>query len=133
MDAGTDLGPGGRRFAVVVALVSAASLLLQYVLLIRITLDTVGPVFATVRYFSYFTILANLLVTAIAVTAMFSSVGAAGRFLASPRVRGGVALYIGVTGIVYFTILRHLWQPQGAQWWADSGLHYATPVLYLSW
>ena len=34
---------------------------------------------------------------------------------------------------VYFLILRHLWQPQGAQWWADSGLHYATPALYLTW
>lgn len=133
MDAGSDLGPGGRRFAAVVALVSATSLLLQYVLLVRGTLDTVGPVFATVRYFSYFTILANLLVTAVATIAMSGIAGTVGRFLARPRVRGGVALYIGVTGIVYFTILRHLWQPQGAQWWADSGLHYATPLLYLSW
>ena len=133
MDAGTSLGPGGRRFAVVVALVSIASLLLQYVLLVRVTFDTVGPVFATVRYLSYFTILSNLLVTAVAVAAVSGSAGAAGRFLSSPRVRGGTALYIGVTGVVYFTILRHLWQPQGAQWWADGGLHYATPALYLSW
>lgn len=133
MDVGTDVGPGGRRFAALVALVSASSLLLQYVLLVQSTLDTVGPILASVRYFSYFTILANLLATAVAVAAMSGNAGAAGRFLARPRVRGGVALYIGVTGIVYFTILRHLWQPQGAQWWADSGLHYATPLLYLWW
>lgn len=131
--AAASVSPDGRRFAAVVALVSGSSLLLQYVLLVQSTFDTVGPVFATLRYFSYFTILANLLVTAVAVVAMSGNVGAAGRFLARPRVRGGVALYIGVTGIVYFTILRHLWQPQGAQWWADSGLHYAAPVLYLSW
>ena len=24
-------------------------------------------------------------------------------------------------------------QPQGAQWWADSSLHYAVPTLYLLW
>lgn len=133
MEVGTGLSVGGRRLAAVVALVSAASLLLQYVLLIRLTFGTVGPVLATVRFFSYFTIISNLLVTAVAVAAISGGTGTAGRFLARPRVRGGVALYIGVTGIVYFTILRHLWQPQGAQWWADSGLHYATPVMYLSW
>jgi hypothetical protein len=132
-EAVTRMRPNGRRFAAVVALMSAGSLLLQYVLLIRITLDTVGPLSATVRYFSYFTILANLLVTAVAVTATSGTAGAAGRFFARPRVRGGVALYIGVTGLVYFTILRHLWQPQGAQFWVDSGLHYAAPLLYLSW
>ena len=47
--------------------------------------------------------------------------------------RGAVALYIGVTGSIYFFILRHLWQPQGAQWWADTGLHYAVPLAYWGW
>src|SRR5687768_14857613 len=74
----TGMRSNGRRFAAVVALVSAASLLLQYGLLIRITFDTIGPMFATVRYFSYFTILSNLLVTAVAVVAMSGDVGAAG-------------------------------------------------------
>jgi len=120
----------GRAFAAVVALVSATSLLLQYVLLVRLTLDTVGPAFATVRFLSYFTILSNLLVACVAGSAAF---GADARWFARPGVRGGVAVYIAVTGTVYFLILRHLWQPQGAQWWADSGLHYATPALYLAW
>jgi hypothetical protein len=118
-----------RRFVTVVALTAAASLVLQYVLLIRLTLDTVGPLFATIRYFSYFTILSNLLVLGVTVAATTGVNG----FFVHPSVRGGVALCITVTLGIYFLVLRHLWQPQGAQWWADSGLHYAVPLLYLLW
>lgn len=133
MDGTTGMRAGARVGAVVVALVSAASLVLQYVILVRATVDTIGPALATLRFLSYFTILSNLLVTAVAVSAALPAEGRAGRWLRRERVRGGAALYIGVTGLVYVLILRHLWQPQGLQWWADSGLHYATPALYLLW
>ncbi|HEY0662792.1 MAG TPA: Pr6Pr family membrane protein [Lysobacter sp.] len=122
-----------RALAVLTAVVAAAALLLQYVLLIRLTLDTIGPAFATIRFFSYFTILSNLLVLLATGTAAFAPQSRLARFFESPRVRAGIALYIGVTLAIYSTILRHLWQPQGAQWWADSALHYAVPVLYLAW
>jgi hypothetical protein len=119
--------------AVPVAAVAAFALVLQYVLLVRVTLDTVGPLFATVRFFSYFTILSNLLVLLVTASFAFAPGSAFGRWFARPVVRGGVALYIGVTLSIYATILHALWEPQGAQWWADSGLHYAVPVLYLAW
>jgi len=54
--------PYSRGFAALVAAVATFALVLQYVLLIRATLGTVGPAFATVRFFTYFTILSNLLV-----------------------------------------------------------------------
>ncbi|KRA19925.1 Pr6Pr family membrane protein [Lysobacter sp. Root604] len=127
------IGAAGRAFAALVGAVSLASLVGQYWLLIANTWDTVGPAFATVRYLSYFTILSNLLVSATCAVAVFGGGSGLARWLASARVRGGIALAIGVTGTVYVTILRHLWQPQGAQWWVDSGLHYATPALYLAW
>lgn len=127
------LSNAGRGLAALVATVSFAALALQYVLLVRLTLDTVGPLHATVKFFSYFTILSNLLVTAVCTTAAFDGDRNPPGWFARPAVRAGVALYIGVTGIIYVTILRHLWQPQGAQWWADTGLHYATPLLYGLW
>ncbi len=123
------LSPKGRVFAALVATVSASSLLLQYALLLELTRDNVGVALGTLRFFSYFTILSNLGVTAVCVTALRG----AGGFFARPRVRGAIALYIGVTGLIYVLILRHLWQPQGLQWWADTGLHYAAPVLYVGW
>ncbi len=122
-----------RWLAALTCIMSLASLLLQYVILIRGTLDTVGPAFATVRFFSYFTILSNVLVVLVTSTAAATTKAHAAHFFARADVRGAAALYIGVTGAIYFTILRHQWQPQGAQWWADTGLHYATPLLYLAW
>lgn len=113
--------------------VAAGSLLLQYAILIRATQDTIGPGFATVRFFSYFTVLSNMLVVFATGSALLGSNARITDFFRRSAVKGGIALYIGVTGAIYFLILRHLWQPQGAQWWADTGLHYATPLLYLAW
>lgn len=129
----TALQRSSRPFAALVAVVAASALVLQYVLLVNATLATIGPFLATVRFFSYFTILSNLLVLLVTATCAFVPESVAGRWFARPVVRGGVALYIGVTLGIYATILQALWEPQGAQWWADTGLHYAAPVLYLSW
>ncbi len=125
--------PRGRGLALLVLAVASAALVLQYMLLLVQTRESLGPALGTLRYFSYFTILSNILVALTVGAAAFGGGSRLARCFASPFVRGGVALYIGVTGVVYFTILRHLWQPQGAQWWADTGLHYAVPLLYLAW
>lgn len=122
-----------RVFAGVVAVVAIGALLLQYALLLELEADGVGAGLATVRFLSYFTILANGLVAFATVPVAIHATPRADAFFARPRVLAGIALYISVTGIVYTAILRHLWQPQGAQWWADSGLHYATPLLYVGW
>lgn len=122
-----------RTSAALVAAVATFALVLQYVLLVRMTLGSIGPLLATVRFFSYFTILSNLLVLLVTATFAFTPASAPGRWFAHPLVRGAVALYIGVTFGIYATILHALWEPEGAQWWADSSLHYAVPVLYLSW
>lgn len=124
---------GRASLAALAFVVATASLVLQYAILLRSTLDTIGPAFATLRFISYFTVLSNLLVAFAAGSALLRSDGGIVGFFRRPAVKGGIALYIGVTGAIYFLILRHLWQPQGAQWWADTGLHYATPVLYLAW
>lgn len=120
---------GMRGLAALLALLALASLLLQYVLLIALTRDGVGPWLATLRYISYFTILSNIGVLLVTTQAALGRAG----FFSAPRTRGALALYIGVTGTVYFLVLRQLWQPQGAQWWADTGLHYAVPLLYWAW
>lgn len=123
------IGRTGRVLAALIAAVALGSLLLQYVLLLELVRTSIGPRMGTLRYFSYFTILSNVGVLLVAVHAALASPG----FFASARGRGALALYIGVTGAIYFLVLRHLWQPQGAQWWADTGLHYAVPLLYWAW
>lgn len=124
-----DIGRNGRIAAAAIALLAAASLGLQYLLLLDANRGTLGAGMSTLRFFSYFTILANGLVLLATATAAAGKDG----FFARPGARAGIALYIAVTGLVYVTVLRPLWQPTGAQWWADAGLHYATPLLYLGW
>jgi len=106
-------------------------LVLQLVLLIAATRNTIGPALATLQFFSYFTILSNLLVALVCTFTVVGRPTTARQFLTKARVRGAVALYIAITGGIYFTVLRHLWQPQGAQWVADALLHYVVPCLYL--
>lgn len=88
------------------------------------------PVNRTINFFSYFTILTNI----IAATAMTASLLAPGSFLDRPSVRTAIATYIIIVGVVYHLILRDLWDPQGWQLVADVSLHYVTPVLFaLDW
>lgn len=124
---------GWRWLAVLAFCVATGALALQYAILMRSASPAIGPGLATLRFFSYFTILSNLLV-AFATASAWSRSGASWTvFFRRPAVKGGIALYIGITGLIYFAILRHSWQPQGAQWWADTGLHYASPALYTVW
>lgn len=116
-------------FAIVVAAVAWPSLVLQYWLIVWS--GSLGAV--TVRYFSFFTILANLLVALVAASAAMGGNWAPLRFLRTPPVQGLAALCIAVTGLVYLTVLRSLWHPLGPQLIADRSLHYVVPVLYLAW
>ena len=45
--------------------------------------------------------------------------------------RAAIALYIFVVAVVYHTLLRHLWEPQGIQLATDIAFHSVMPALYL--
>ena len=49
----------------------------------------------------------------------------------SASVQASAAVYIAIVGLVYQLLLRHLWNPQGAQWVADVLLHSIIPVGYV--
>ncbi|MBH1625409.1 Pr6Pr family membrane protein [Stenotrophomonas maltophilia] len=113
-----------RTWAALTALIAAASLLLQYLLLVRGAGAGAGIGTVTLRFFGYFTILSNLAVCVGCVRLVRA--GALGTTVAAV-----LALCIGVTACVYVLALQGLWQPSGLQWWVDAGLHYAVPALYL--
>ncbi|WP_313455489.1 Pr6Pr family membrane protein [Stenotrophomonas sp.] len=116
-----------RYLAGLTALVALLSLVLQFVLLMPAGSGLGGVGSAAWRFLGYFTVLSNI---GVAVVCLARANGHR-EGLAGPAPRAAVALYIAITGLVYVLLLRALWHPQGAQWWADIGLHYAVPVLYL--
>lgn len=119
-----------KTYRLIAALVVWAGLLLQYFLMVR---GQSGEVFATrtVNFFSYFTILSNLLAAAALTAPTVAPASPLGRFFSKPSVRTAVVLYTSVTAAIYIAILQNIWNPQGLQWLADTTLHYVTPGVYL--
>ncbi|MGV8988222.1 MAG: Pr6Pr family membrane protein [Cypionkella sp.] len=74
----------------------------------------------------YFTILTNLLVAAM----MFA---VARRWKMSGVVAAGMVVSVALVGLVYHLVLARLWNPEGAAWWADQGLHTAVPLAVMGW
>lgn len=115
------------------AVVGWAALTLQYVLMI-----TGGPAAEiatrTLNFFSFFTILTNVLV-AVALTLPVIGAGTRlGRWGASEGVRAGVTMYAVVVGLVYHFLLHATWDPQGWALVANLLLHYAMPAaMLLDW
>ncbi len=83
-----------------------------------------------VSYFSFFTILSNLIVTLTLTFALLTPNSGWGSFFSRASVQAAAAVYIVVVGACYSLLLRHLWNPQGAQKLADVLLHDGMPVIY---
>ena len=84
-----------------------------------------------IRFFSYFTILTNIIVAVCFSMQLITPSSAGGRFWSSAKTQAAVAVYILVVGIVYNTVLRFLWAPTGLQRIVDELLHTVVPLLYL--
>jgi hypothetical protein len=110
-------------FATMLVLVACFGLGLQYWLLIR---SAAEPIRVTVNFFSYFTILTNLLAAIVLVVWLRSTRGT--RLV---ELRSATAVYIAIVGIVYTLVLRELWNPTGLQAVADLLLHDVVPVAYV--
>jgi hypothetical protein len=126
-----------RIAAAVGALLGWFALVLQlYLMLAQSPARAAAMAGTVITYFSFFTILTNILVALVFTATVLSSRtggAAAGwrQFLCRPSVQAAIAGYIAIVGIVYRLLLRQLWNPQGAQWVADVILHDVIPVGYV--
>ncbi|WP_053153306.1 Pr6Pr family membrane protein [Pseudomonas sp. Pf153] len=82
-------------------------------------------------FFSYFTILTNILVAVVLTCAATTGDSALRRFFLQPSTQGGVAAAIVLVSIAYNLLLRNVWDPQGWQWLADELLHDVMPVVFV--
>jgi hypothetical protein len=124
----------GRSFAGLIAIVAWASLILQFWLIVsgnNIPTPGYQPTLTAsiVNFFSYFTILSNILSALLTTSAALAPRSGPGRFFARPVVATSVTLFMIVTGSIYTLILRYQWNPVGLQYVADAGLHYVMPPL----
>ncbi len=106
---------------------------MQYWLLVRgDTFD--GMAASSLKFFSFFTILTNILAAAALLLPLIAARSAAGRYLARPSVRTAITGYIIMVGVIYYLLLSGLSQRQGWPMFFEHMLHYVTPPLFvLDW
>ena len=86
---------------------------------------------SSLRFFSFFTILTNLLAAAALLLPLLRPENAAARFLSRASVRTAIAGYIVMVGAVYYLLLLGLSHRHGLSLAVEHVLHSVTPVLFV--
>jgi hypothetical protein len=130
----TDVGAQQRRgFSPGQIVAAAAATVVLSALVLRFILTTTGPlgfVGGAVRYFSFFTIISNILVAIVVTPVAFWPHSFLARLVTRPGFAGAVALYIIITGLIFNLLLRDLEVLTGFDQVCNLCLHYVMPVLY---
>src|SRR4030095_2997787 len=118
-----------RFIALIGAIIGWFAIIAQlYLIIINRVVSVPGTLF---RFFSYFTIDTNILIALCLTFIFLGSKSRLGKLLSNPTTITALTVYIIIVGIVYNTILRLTWNPQGLQMVVDEILHSVIPVLFI--
>jgi hypothetical protein len=124
--------PRNRVFALSLAVIAWLSVLLQCYLSLRLSTQkgmSIGGGLGI--FFSYFTVLTNVLICVSLTLSLMSPSSALGQWFSRPSVVAGIATSIAFVGLSYHFLLSKTWNPQGVHLLADVMLHYVIPALYV--
>lgn len=121
-----------RTVAIAGAAIGILALIAQFYVIVSLVLSERGPVGAVIYYFSFFTILTNLLLVLVYLGAIVR-----GQrwlvFFRKPHTRAMAASSIVLVGGFYHFVLSGVWEQEGLLYWCNIALHYVTPALYVVW
>jgi len=86
-----------------------------------------------VRFFSFFTILTNILVACFFTTTVFRLRGLTFKIFSDKGAITAITAFILIVGLVYQVVLRGIWQPTGMQYVVDELLHTVIPLYMLGY
>lgn len=118
-----------KTMQIIGALIAWFAVIFQFYLII--INRTVSLPETIIRFFSFFTILTNIIVAICFTSLGFKSASFWKNFFSKQETQAAIAVYIFIVGLVYNIILRGIWQPQGLQRIVDEGLHVIVPVFYI--
>jgi hypothetical protein len=118
-----------KLFLIALSAIGWLAIILQFYLLI--TNRKLSIVSTIVQFFSYFTILTNIVVATYSSILLSASTPKKIEWFISPRSATALTVYIVIVGFVYNAILRFLWNPIGLQKVVDEALHLIIPLLFL--
>lgn len=122
-----------RSFEALVAAVAWFVLLLQFYLSIRMSIDRgQGAAHGVAMYFSFFTVLTNIIVAIVSTAPLLMPDSRVGQFCSRIDTIAGVAVNIALVSVTYNLLLRNIWNPQGWQLIADTLLHDVVPILFVA-
>jgi hypothetical protein len=113
----------GRAWHALVALLALIGLLIEYRYTLANHPGSIGR--ATLIYFSFFTILGNILVMVMA-----AGFARGGRRVLGPSLRAATTLYIVVVAVVFWTLLAGIVKPTGIAWWGNMLAHGIVPAAW---
>ena len=115
-----------RILALIFALIGWFAIIMQYYLMLQNS--TLPFEEMTIRFFSYFTILTNLIVVVYFTSHIFKNP----QKTEYSGMLTAITIYILIVGLIYQFVLRSAWSPTGMQKVVDELLHSVIPILVLS-
>jgi hypothetical protein len=122
------LSATNRSLIGIIALIGWFAIIVQFYLMLFNRVASVPE--TIVRFFSFFTILTNILVALSASIIFIKPQPESGFFQRSTNITA-ITVYIFIVGLIYNLILRFIWAPQGMQRLVDELLHLIIPILFV--
>jgi hypothetical protein len=122
--------PAQKIYMTLLAIITWVALVLQFYIILQSTVGYSKLKLST-NFFSYFTVLSNLLVALCLTSVLVSPSSRLGLFFSKITVQSALALYIFIVGLVYNLVLRGIVTLTGLDWVVDNILHVVVPVLYV--
>ncbi|NEN24997.1 hypothetical protein G3O08_15965 [Cryomorpha ignava] len=116
-----------KTISILFAIISWFAVIAQYYLILENSVQSFAE--TTVRFFSYFTILTNILVALYYTMSALPNSTDRKKWINKPGVLTALTVYIVVVGLVYQVVLRQIWNPTGLQMAVDELLHTVIPLF----
>ena len=118
-----------KLFSIIIAILGWFAIIIQYDLMLDNRVASITE--TTIRFFSFFTILTNILVAIYMTFQSTETTRSKIKFLDKDGVLSAITVYITIVGLVYQIALRHIWNPQGMARVVDELLHSLIPILVI--
>ncbi|MBY5958479.1 Pr6Pr family membrane protein [Membranicola marinus] len=118
-----------RKLEAFGSVITWLTIVIQLVLMIQNRVASVPE--TLIRFFSFFTILTNLLVALYFTIRFFKWKKRPLQFFFKPEAITAITVFILIVGLVYQFVLRPIWEPTGLQLVVDEFLHSVIPVYFL--
>jgi hypothetical protein len=119
-----------KPWRILIAAIACLGPALQYGLMVYDE-TPVSAAVKSVEFFSYFTILSNMLAAAALTAPLVAPASRFATWAEQSGPRASIATYLTITAVVYHLLLASQWNPQGLRLVSDTILHTITPAAYL--